>query len=381
MSAARVRPQGYEFLALLLILSSVGLTQLGCGASKGGTKNPPPNAKQILYLADSGNNVSGWTIQSDGSLTAVSGSPFAVGGTSLAAHPNGKFLFSMGGTSQSSVALNTDTVASGGALSVAHTVADSTLAGSMSINPAGTALDVTSVNAADFNWGWKTYSIQSDGTLQFVSGMINQVPNQLVFTPDGANAYSANCYHLGSTIDHYTVASNGALTFTAEPMPYTYTFGDCPYAIAITPAGNMIASVWADTNNQGPVHNFILLFGLDSSTHKLQSPGPSSPASGVGRDAVFDASAKFLVVAQENGVGVYQVGSNSVTEVSGSPFGTGTKFTRVKFTPSGGQVVALSREGQQVFVFTFNSSTGALTAAPGSPMTTTTPNDLAIIPQ
>ena len=57
MFAARVRPHGYEFLALLLILSSVGLTQLGCGASKGGTKNPPPNAKQILYLADSGNNV------------------------------------------------------------------------------------------------------------------------------------------------------------------------------------------------------------------------------------------------------------------------------------------------------------------------------------
>jgi 6-phosphogluconolactonase (cycloisomerase 2 family) len=381
MFAARVRPHGHEFLALLLILSSVGLTQLGCGASKGGTKNPPPNAKQILYLADSGNNVSGWTIQSDGSLTAVSGSPFAVGGTSLAAHPNGKFLFSMGGTSQSSVALNTDTVASGGALSVASTVPDSTLAGSMSINPAGTALYVSSVDAAQGNWGWKTYSIHSDGSVQFVSGEINQVPSELVFTPDGSNAYSGNCYHLGSIIDHYTVASDGTLTFTGDPLPYSYAFGQCIYAIAITPSGSMIASVWANASNQSPADNFILLFGLDSSTHKLQAPGPSSPASGVGRDTVFDASGKFLVVAQDNGVGVYQVGSNSVTEVSGSPFATGTKFTRVKFTPSGGQVVALSREGQQVFVFTFNSSTGALTAAPGSPMSTTTPNDLAIIPQ
>ena len=380
MFAARVRSHRCEFIPLLL-LSCVGLTQLGCGVSKGGTKNPPPNAKQVLYVADSGNNVSGWTIQSDVSLTAISGLPFAVGGTSVAAHHNGKFLFSMGGTSQANNALNTDAVASGGALSVASTVPDSTLAGGMSINPAGTALYVSSIDAAQGNWGWKTYSIHSDGSLQFVSGMINQVPSELVFTPDGSNAYSGNCYHLGSIIDHYTVASDGTLTFTGDPLPYSYTFGQCIYAIAITPAGNTIASVWANADSQGPADNFILLFGLDSSTHKLNPPGPTSPASGVGRDTVFDPSAKFLVVAQDNGVGVYQVGSNTVTEVSGSPFAAGTKFTRVKFTPSGGQVVALSREGQQLFVFSFNGSTGALTTAPGSPMSTTTPNDLAIIQQ
>jgi 6-phosphogluconolactonase len=381
MFAARVRLHRSEFVALLLILSSIGLTQLGCGVSKGGTKNPPPNAKQILYVADSGNNVSGWTIQSDGSLTAVAGSPFAVGGTSVAAHPSGKFLFSMGGTSPSNNALNTDAVASGGALSVASSVADSTLAGGMSINPTGTALYVASIDAAQGNWGWKTYSIHSDSSLQFVSGMINQVPSELVFTPDGSNAYSGNCYHLGSTVDHYTVASDGTLTFSGDQLPYSYTFGQCLNAIAISPSANMIATVWVNADSQGPADNFILLFGLDPSTHKLNPPGPSSPASGFGQGTVFDVSGKFLVVAQDNGVGVYQVGSNSVTEVSGSPFAAGTKFTRVKFTPSGGQLVALSREGQQLFVFSFNSSTGALTTAPGSPMSTTTPNDLAIIQQ
>ena len=388
MFAVQPRLSWFLSFSAIIALSFAALIQTGCGSSKssstgggggGGTNGPTASAQQILYVGDSGNNTSAWVIESDGSLSAVAGSPFAVGGTSVAAAPSGKFVFSLGGTSPSNNALNSDTVASGGALSVASTVSDSTLAGGMSINPAGTALYVSSIDAAQGNWGWKTYSIHSDGSLQFVSGQINQVPNTLVFTPDGANAYSANCYHLGSTIDHYTVASDGTLAYTGEQMPYNYTFGECPYAIAITPSGSMIASLWANANNQGSVDNFVLLFGLDSSTHKLNAPGPSSPASGVGSDAVFDASGKFLVVAQDNGIGVYQVGSDSVTEVSGSPFAKGTKFTRVKFTPSGGLVVALSREGQQLFVFSFDGSTGALTTAPVSPMSTTTPNDLAII--
>jgi hypothetical protein len=155
-----------------------------------------------------------------------------VGGTSLAAHPSGRFLFSLGGNSPGHNALNTDSVASSGSPSVSSTVADTTLVGGMSINPAGTALYVSSIDAAQGNWGWKTYSLHSDGSLQFVSGQIDQVNGHLLFTPDGSNAYSATCHHLGADIEHFTVASDGALTFNAEQVPYSYIFGECPYAIA-----------------------------------------------------------------------------------------------------------------------------------------------------
>jgi hypothetical protein len=220
--------------------------------------------------------------------------------------------------------------------------------------------------------------IHSDGSLDFVSGQIDQVNNHLLFTPDGSDAYSATCYHLGANVEHFTVASNGTLTFIPEQLPYSNVFGQCPYAIAMTPSGSVIASVWADADNQGPVDNFILVFGLDSSTHRLTPPGSPTTASGVGRDAVFDSSGRFLVVAQDNGVGVYQIDQTAAIEVSGSPFAAGTSFSRLTFSPLGRFVVAISAKSQQVSVFTLNNSTGTLTPAPGSPYSTPTPRDLAI---
>ena len=64
-------------------------------------------------------------------------------------------------------------------------IADNTLAGVRAINPSGTALYVSSINAAEDNWGWKVYSIQPDGTLQLNSGIIDQTSGRLVFTQDG----------------------------------------------------------------------------------------------------------------------------------------------------------------------------------------------------
>ncbi len=50
-------------------------------------------------------------------------------------------------------------------------------------------------------------------------------------------------------------------------------------------------------------------------------------------------------------------------------------------TPLGKFVVAISRATGKIFVFAFNSSTGALALAPGSPVSTSSPYDLAIIQQ
>lgn len=73
-------------------------------------------------------------------------------------------------------------------------VVDNTLAGVRTTNPAGNALYVSSINAAENNRGWKVYSIQPGGTLQFIDGLIDQVAGRLVFTPDGTTAFAAYCY-------------------------------------------------------------------------------------------------------------------------------------------------------------------------------------------
>lgn len=362
-------------LALLIAVCLSVFTELGCSNSNS-VKAPNPGAQHVLYLPNGDSTTSAYVVNSDGSLTAVVGSPFSVGG--FGAATDGKFLFTASRTS-----LTTFTVPSTGALTAGTSVNDSTLAGGISINPAGTALYADSIDAAQGNHGWKTYSIQADGTLQFVSGQIDQVNGPLVFTSDGSNAFSATCYHFSPNIEHFTVASSGALNSSGEQIAVISTNpAECPEAVAINPAGDTIASAWSDAAGSGLVDNAIALYAIDLNTHALTltSASPFS-ASGKGQDIKYDPSGKFIVVAQDDGIGVYQAGQNSVSEIGGSPFASGTDFNRLLFSHAGTFVVAISQKSQQLSVFSFNNTTGVLTTAPGSPLSATAGYNLAILQQ
>jgi len=379
---------GRVAIGFVLLISSV---HLGCGGAQGTSNSGQSgsgqsssgqsNAVQRLYVGNQQQNtVSAYLINKDGSLTQESGSPFALGGNSLIADPNGQVLFSTGLISNA-IQLNTDSISQDGSLKVSSTVTDDTLDDVRATNPAGTYLYVSSVSAAQENWGWKVYSISSDGSLQFVDGLIDQDAGRLVFTPDGSAAFAAYCYQLLPNIERFIVGSDGMLTNTGNQINLPVNYGECPNAVTLTPAGNMLAAPWSDASGLGGGENFITLFNVDPTTHELTSTsGSTSPASGAGFDAVFDPSGKFLITAQDNGIGVYQAGQNSVTEIHGSPFG-GVEMDRVMFTPSGSFLVGLSDASQQIFVFAFDQSTGALNPAPGTPVSTPSPTDLAIIRQ
>jgi 6-phosphogluconolactonase (cycloisomerase 2 family) len=363
----------FSILSYVVVMSGCG------GESDRGDNTSTGNggSEQVLFVANGGNNTTAFVLNNDGSLTMVAGSPFAVGGASVIAHPNGRFLFSVGGISTNNNGVNTDRIENGGSLTVASDITDSTFTGGLSINPAGTALYVSSFDAAEGNNGWKVYSIRSDGSLQFVGGVISQVTQPLVFSSDGSNAYMADCYHLGANIDHFIAASNGTLTRTEEQIAQVGSELECPQAVALTPTGSMLAAVWI-SESDSPM-NLITLYNISSSTHALTLVRSPFPASGKGVATVFDSSGRFFVVAQNNGIGVYQVSKSSVTEVAGSPFANGTNIRKVMFSPSGNLVTGISEQSQQILVFAFDKSTGSLTMAPGSPVTTSTPSDLAII--
>ena len=363
-------------LVALILLFFTTFSALGCGGS------PANNigTRQVLYVGNlEPNTVSAYRIGGDGSLTLVSGSPFALGGNTLIAAPNGRVLFSFG-LNVDTLELNTDRIAPDGSLKMSSSLADNTLAGVRAINPAGTALYVSSINAAENNWGWKVYSVQPDGTLRLIGGIIDQPAGRLVFTPDGTAAFAAYCYFQIPNIEQFTVASDGSLTNTRNQISTPVDFGECPNAVAVTATGDMLAAPWSDANDSGSAKNFITLFSIDPQTHDLNPPaGFMFPASGAGQDAIFDPSGEFLFTAQDNGVGVYKVGPNSLTEVSGSPFGE-AEMDRVMLTPLGSFVVAISRATGKIFVFTFDSSAGLLALAPGPPVSTPSPYDLAVIP-
>ena len=349
----------------------------GGGGTGGGGDNSSP--QQFVYISTGSTNTAGFVLNNDGSLTSVSGSPFAVGGSNLAALPAGKFVFSLGGTSPSNNAVNTDAIGSNGALSVSSSLADSTFSGPVQINPDGSTLYVGSISASQDNPGIKVYAIQSNGSLQFTTAVINQNAGRLSFLSDGSYAYAAYCFHLAADIQGFNTA-NGGLTVVGNNVPNPVGMGECPNTVSLTPAGAMLAAAWSDADNVGPIDNLITLYNVTSS-HGLSVIGFSFPASGAGVDSVFDQSGKFFIVAQDNGIGVYQVTSTSVSEVSGSPFTNGTSFKRIALSPSGNFVVAISSQSNQVFVFSLNSSTGALTPVSGSPQSVTTPTDLTIVQQ
>ncbi len=370
---------GYVGHGLVWRLFFVGAClEVGCGTSR------DPNLgnvgkQQFLYVGNQQpDTISAYRINRSGALTAMPASPVALGGSTLIADPNRKVLFSFG-LNVDAIDLDTNIIAGDGSLKMSSRITDNTLAGVRAINPTGTTLYVSSVDAAEGNWGWKFYSIESDGTLQALGGIIDQTAGRLVFTPDGTTAFAAYCYFLAPNIEQFAVATDGSLTNIKNQISTQISFGECPNAVAIAPAGDRLAAPWSDANNPDPSADFITLFNIDPGTHQLDPmDGARFPASGAGHDAVFDPSGKFLITAQDNGIGIYKVDSNSLTEVRGSPFG-GVGMDRVVFAPDGRFVLAISGTAGQIFVFAFDSQAGALRLAPGSPVSTSSPYDLAVI--
>ena len=381
-SAVRLRWLLVRVTIVALTLVTTG--EMGCGGGLIGDGSNNSNARQIIYVGNlQANTVSAYQIKSNGSLVAVSGSPFPLGGFTLVGDPHRKALFSLQ-TGANAIQLNTNSVNADGSLKMSSSISDDTLAGVQAINPAGTVLYVSSINAAEDNRGWKIYSIQANGSLQFVDGLIDQEAGRPVFTPDGSAAFAASCTHLIPNIEQFAVAENGMLTNARNQIATPVAFGQCPNAVTLSPDGNVLAAPWSDGsdgNSLDAAQNFITLFNIDPGTHELSPPaGSIFPASGAGRDITFDPSGKFVVTAQDNGIGIYEVGMNSLTEVKGSPFG-GVAVDRLMFSPSGAFVAAVSGAAGQILVFSFDSSTGAVTLAPGSPVATPNPFDLAIMPQ
>lgn len=83
----------------------------GCGAAQNDRLGTP----QVSYVGNEvPNTVSAFGVNSNGSLTAVFASPFALGGSTLIADPNGRVLFSFGlNPDTMELNLNTDSIARG----------------------------------------------------------------------------------------------------------------------------------------------------------------------------------------------------------------------------------------------------------------------------
>jgi 6-phosphogluconolactonase (cycloisomerase 2 family) len=241
-----------------------------------------PNSK-FLYLASAGDNqVAGFAIAADGSLTPVPNSPIAAGsgaGAIPAFSPNGNFLYVMDQNPTSGPTV-------GNAVSA------------YSIDP--TSGQLTPVPGSPFAAG--------------------TTPTWIAFTPNGNFAYVSNSGE--DTISAYSVDSTGAL----HPLPTaTYPTNAHPADLTIDTSGTHLYAPVSVGTSAGAIDVYSI--GSDGSLTQVQY-GSTAPVTGVG--PVFldiDPAYPFAYIADRAGAEVYgysiDPNTGALTPVAGSPFGTG----------------------------------------------------------
>jgi 6-phosphogluconolactonase (cycloisomerase 2 family) len=363
-------------LALLLVLSLAGCG--GVSANLGPTPTPtPPGATPtptpaaahgtFIYFNNSNAQTAGYKLNNDGTLTLLSGSPFAVNGALAAA---GNFL----------------AVASGSTVST------------FLVDPSSGAL--TKGGNGTVMRGAGAGGIAADANNVYVAGSIP------------ANASTG--------IYGFALAANGMLTPLAG-SPYVFTqacdFCDVPFALALN--NNVLIqggtgfhgvgdfTTYARGANgvlgkaqilgtdaeervaiQHPTGNFSYALNIDDSNlseFTIGASGNATPGSGLftgsGQDMVIDPTNKFLLVVDIAGiVHVFAIApaDGSVSQI-GTSEAAGNGATGIAMDPSGHFVIVtqsatgtnLPSTANQLTVFTFDPASGAMKKLQSYPQSNT----------
>ncbi len=284
-------------------------------------------AGKFLFASNVGSsNVSVFTIDAGtGALSLVAGSPFATGGSagsnslSLAVTPDGKFLIAGNWGSSN---LTVFSIAGSGALAPITGSPFHALSGpaGIKVSPNGKFLAVGE-NATNVDQV-EMFSIAADGTLSSFGAFAGGGGNTLAGVDmdcAGNFLYGGEANSTGTIVDGYSVASNGTLT-TLTGSPFIPGVGVNSNVVLLSPDDKTLF-----VSNQSS--KTITVFGLGANgglSLVAGSPFAMNAASfPAGMATSQDGS--FLYVANfNNKVSVFSVSSTGVlTEVTGSPFATG----------------------------------------------------------
>ena len=295
------------------------LLAMGCGdffVYPGSSDSGSTSGSDYVYVANqTTNTVAAYSVGS-GSLTAISGSPYALTFTPTAA----------------------------------------------AVNPANTILFVAGANGGV---GYiASYSIGSTGALTLLTtnsiGLAD--PISMDVSPDGQ--WLLGLDGNGLTVDEYQInATNGTLTLATGA---TYVISNAtvvPRAIKVSPNGNF---VFAAIGTAGD-----LVFPFTTSTGVLSSPGRLSLPANVSDNAVaVSPSGNTLYIARSGtngGLAAYSVSSSGVLQaISNSPFTAGSQPFSVVVTSDGTGVYVANQLDSTISGYTIASS-GSATATSGSP--------------
>jgi 6-phosphogluconolactonase len=311
----------------------------GSLAIVGGSASVTYTPKFAYVINGSTNNISAYTINaSNGHLAAVSGSPFATGAlpVSVAVDPSGRFAY------------------------VANENGDSVSA--YTINSSSGAL--TPISGSPFAAGNGPVSVAVDPS------------GRIAYAANGANGGNGSP---GPSISAYTINTNtGALTAIGG-SPFSTGANSAPEMLAVDPTGRFLYV--ADQSNNGTDGN-ILEFSINQSTGGIsENEGPFTAGVDFPVAVTVDPSGRFLYVnnnvsaGTDGNISAYDINAVTgvLTEISGSPFATGTFPYSVQVDPLGNFVYVTSASiftSNNVYGYSLDATTGALTNLTGSPFST-----------
>lgn len=326
-------------------LSSGKLTANGAGVATGTSPSAMISSGTALFIANSGtNNISAYTVKTDGTLTAVSGStPTGMTPLNMAMDSAGHFLY----------------VANQG----------------LQVDPTSGTVSVFAVNGTTLTAVAGSPFVVKGASLSSGPG-----PAGIAVTPDGKFLYVANQFD--SSVTTFSVDGSGVLT-----QGVTLPVGTTPAAAAITPDGGFLYVA-----NSSTVSAFAICNQVVTSCNIPTSPDGSlttvagSPFSaGIAPAAIVAApSGHFLYVVDRlsnqvsqykiaSGTGVLTPNTQPTISTGANPVGATIRVGTTTITATGGTVNYLyvpNLGASSISAFSFDSTTGTLSLV-GSPVSIT----------
>lgn len=304
-----------------------------------------PNNKFMYVANDGGSTVTGFAVEStSGILTNLSSSPFASGVEpgNPAMTPNGKFLYVRNWVSHTITAYSINSTT--GALSTIGNYNTGVSAQIIAIDATGSFLYIILTNNTVLE-----YSInQNSGALSSIGSIATgNYPSDIIISPNNKFLYVSNSN--SNNLSAYSInSSTGVLSAIG-----TYSAGNDPETLVITPNSEFLYLV---NYSSGNISAFVI-----GSNGSLTSISGSPFGSGGGAiDADIDSNGQFMYVSNSGGntVSAYTINQSTGALTSVGPYSC-TGANNVLIDDINGYLYVTNDSG--VTVFAINSSTGQLT--------------------
>lgn len=356
-------------LVLFAVAAALLLSLAGCN---GFFVDDVTEEGEFVFVANNNagtsGSVSGFLIDDgSGSLSQISGSPFAAGTGPLDVHSDadGRFLYVANQSNISAYTIDADN----GRLTSVGDPFTSTAPVALAVDPAARFLFVLSSAGVvtPLRIDSSTGALSTAGT----ESQAGSAPREIHVAPSGALVYVAG--GSSGTFVFSVNSSDGSLANNQTVTPAASGFHT---DVVVEPQGRF-AYVVDSENDQ--VHAFTVA----STTGQLaEITGSPYETGGVPFAVAVDPTANFVYVVNRGSgdVSGYTIGSDgALTEMANSPFDAGTTPESLAVDPSGRFLYVANRGSNNLSVFQINTTTGALSAT-GTRSTGTEPVSVVAVP-